>query len=43
MKLEDLQFKADTRGIPRDSLVTVVSVRLSGSEALELTDKRVNR
>ena len=39
MKLEDLQANAAVRGILSDVLVTVVSVRWFGSEALELTYK----
>ena len=37
MKLEDLQATATVRGILTDGLVTVVSVRWFGSDALELT------
>ena len=37
MKLEDLQATAAVRGILTDGLVTVVSVRWFGSDALELT------
>lgn len=39
MKLEQLQTNTAIRGIVPDALVTVVSVRWFGSEALELTDK----
>ena len=39
MKLEDLTPDAAVRGILPDSLVTVVSVKWFGSEALELTFK----
>ena len=39
MKLEDLRANAAVRGVLSDSLVTVVSVRWFGSEALELTYK----
>ena len=37
MKLEDLQANATVRGILTDALVTVVSVRWFGSDAMELT------
>ena len=37
MKLEDLQATATVRGILADALVTVVSARWFGSDALELT------
>ena len=37
VKLEDLQATAAVRGILTDGLVTVVSVRWFGSDALELT------
>ena len=37
MKLEDLQATAAVRGILTDGVVTVVSVRWFGSDALELT------
>ena len=39
MELEDFQAKSAVRGVPADSLVTVVSVQWFGSEALELTYK----
>ena len=38
-RLEELQPNAAVRGILPDCLVTVVSVKWFGSEALELTDK----
>ena len=37
VKLEDLQATASVRGILTDALVTVVSARWFGSDALELT------
>ncbi len=39
IKLEDLKPNPAVRGILPDSLVTVVSVQMFGSEALELTHK----
>ena len=39
VKLEDFQANAAVRGILSDSLVTVVSVRWYGTEAIELTYK----
>ena len=39
MTLEDLRANAAVRGVLADSLVTVVSVRWFGSEAVELTYK----
>ena len=39
MKLEQLQTNTSVRGILPDALVTVVSVRWFGSEAVELTYK----
>ena len=41
MKLEDLQATATVRGILTDGLVTVVSVRWLGSDALEFTYRGV--
>ena len=41
MKLEDLQATATVRGILTDGLVTVVSVRWFGSDALEFTYRGV--
>ena len=39
MKLENLRANAAVRGVPADSLVTVVGVQWFGSETLELTWK----
>ena len=39
VKLEDLQISASVRGIVQDAMVTVVSVKWFGSDAIELTYK----